>query len=97
MAKYNKKPAPKTADPKITKKNPKYLKQINPYVAGIDIGSRSHFVAAPVSCNANGDTEIEVREFASFTPDLEALAGWRKMRRYLYRYGVNGRLLDSPL
>ncbi len=89
MAKYNKKPAPKTADPKITKKNPKYLKQINPYVAGIDIGSRSHFVAAPVSCNANGDTEIEVREFASFTPDLEALAGW------LEKCGVTSIAMES--
>jgi len=76
MAKYNKKPDHKTVTPKITKNNPKYLKQINPYVAGIDIGSRSHFVAAPVSCNANGDMEIEVREFSSFTPDLEALADW---------------------
>lgn len=76
MAKYNRKPDHKTTTPKITKTNPKYLKQINPYVAGIYIGSRSHFVAAPVSCNANGDMEIEVREFSSFTPDLEALADW---------------------
>jgi transposase len=77
MAKYNKKPECKTTTtPKIAKTNSKYLRQINPYVAGIDIGSRSHFVAAPISCNANGDVEIEVREFSSFTPDLEALANW---------------------
>lgn len=78
MVKYNKKPAHKTTDPKITRKNPNYLKQINPYVAGIDIGSRSHFVAAPIPCNTKGDLEIGVREFSSFTPDLEALADWLK-------------------
>ena len=76
MTKYNKEPDPKTTTPKITKSNPKYLKQINPYVAGIDIGSRSHFVAATVSCSVNGDIKIEVREFSSFTTDLEALADW---------------------
>lgn len=78
MAKHNKKPDHKNSDSKIVKKNPHYLKQINPFVAGIDIGSRSHFVAAPVSGNANNDMEIEVREFSSFTPDLEALADWLK-------------------
>jgi hypothetical protein len=78
MAKYNKRPDCKATTPPIAKTNPKYLKQINPYVAGIDIGSRSHFVAAPVSSNANGDMEIEVREFSSFTPDLETLADWLK-------------------
>ena len=61
------------------KKEMAYLKQINPHVAGIDIGSRSHFVAAPVCRNANGDMEIEVREFSSFTPDLEALVAWLQM------------------
>jgi transposase len=60
------------------KKEPGYLKQINPYVAGIDIGSRSHFVAAPVSTATNDDLEICVREFSSFTPDLEDLANWLK-------------------
>ncbi len=60
------------------KKAMSYLKQINPYVAGIDIGSRSHFVAAPVPTDINDDLEICVREFSSFTPDLEALADWLK-------------------
>lgn len=77
MAKSTKKPDCKTTDAlKTTKTNSRYLRQINPYVAGIDIGSRSHFVAAPISCDANDDMEIEVREFSSFTPDLEALANW---------------------
>jgi transposase len=54
------------------------LKQINPYVAGIDIGSSSHFVAAPVPADTPDDLEICIREFSSFTPDLEALADWLK-------------------
>jgi hypothetical protein len=81
MAKYNKKPArnPKVTGSKvIKKKNPNYLKQVNPYVAGIDVGSRSHFVAAPIAGKSNGEIEIGVREFSSFTPDLEALADWLK-------------------
>ena len=28
-------------------KLPKYLQNLNPYTAGIDIGSKSHFVAVP--------------------------------------------------
>jgi transposase len=67
----NKKPLEKQ---KIT-----YLKQINPFVAGIDIGSKSHFVAAPVSAATNNDDlEICVREFSTFTSDLEDLANWLK-------------------
>jgi len=61
MTKHNKKIPLKTLDPTITKKKPHYLKKINPYTAGIDIGSRSHFVAAPVCHNASGDMEIEIR------------------------------------
>lgn len=77
MTKYKKNPD-KKQDPQMVKKSPNYLKQINPYVAGIDIGSRSHFVAAPVGRAANGDLEIGVREFCAFTPDLKALAEWLK-------------------
>jgi len=45
----------------------------HPNAAGIDIGSASHYVAVP----ADRDDE-PVREFASFTEDLEALADWLK-------------------
>lgn len=63
---------------KNMKKNPSnYLEQINPFVAGIDIGSRSHFVAAPV-LNAEGKLEIEVCEFSSFTSSLREMADWLK-------------------
>jgi transposase len=73
MAKYKKNP-----DKKPQKKEKIDLKQINLYVAGIDIGSGSHFVAAPVPADTPDDLEICVREFSSFTPDLEALADWLK-------------------
>lgn len=50
---------------------PKHLEHINKMAAGIDIGSRSHFVAVP-----EGSAEVCVREFKSFTSDLIALADW---------------------
>lgn len=43
----------------------------HPNAAGIDIGSASHFVAVP----PDRDDE-PVREFKSFTPELNALADW---------------------
>jgi transposase len=50
---------------------PKHLQHINQHAAGIDIGSRSHFVAVP-----EGSDEQSVREFSTFTGDLERLAEW---------------------
>ena len=50
---------------------PKNLQHINVHAAGIDIGSRSHFVAVP-----EGIDEMPVREFSSFTGDLEQMAAW---------------------
>jgi len=47
------------------------LELAHPNAAGIDIGSASHFVAVP----ADRDDE-PVREFKSFTDDLNALADW---------------------
>lgn len=52
-------------------KLPKHLRHINAHAAGIDIGSRSHFVAVP-----EGADEQPVREFSSFTDDLERMADW---------------------
>lgn len=43
----------------------------HPNAAGIDIGSASHFVAVPPDRD-----DQPVREFASFTADLNALADW---------------------
>ena len=47
------------------------LSLMNPDAAGIDIGSAAHFVSVPL------DRDDEpVREFASFTVDLNAIADW---------------------
>lgn len=60
---------------KATKKKPlrlpKHLVHINACAAGIDIGSKSHFVAVP-----EGVDPEPVREFSTFTDDLERLADW---------------------
>src|SRR6202171_29182 len=45
----------------------------HPNAAGIDIGSASHFVAVPPDRD-----DAPVREFPSFTIDLNALADWLK-------------------
>jgi transposase len=47
------------------------LSLTHPNAAGIDIGSASHYVAVP----PDRDDE-PVREFASFTADLQRLADW---------------------
>jgi len=44
---------------------------INPYAAGIDIGSRSHFVAI-------GQAEKDVREFGVYNNDLSSISDWLK-------------------
>ncbi len=57
---------------KITKL-PVELQHINLNAAGIDIGSERHLVAVPESRD-----DVSVREFGTFTADLEALATWLK-------------------
>lgn len=52
-------------------KFPKHLRHLNQHAAGIDIGSRSHFVAIP-----EGLSEQSVREFSTFTDSLVELADW---------------------
>jgi transposase len=47
------------------------LSLVHPNAAGIDIGGAAHFVAVPPDRD-----EEPVREFASFTADLNALADW---------------------
>ena len=56
---------------KVVRGLPKNLQHINVHAAGIDIGSRNHFVAVP-----EGVDEMPVREFPSFTGDLEQMAAW---------------------
>jgi transposase len=50
---------------------PKHLVHLNACAAGIDVGSKSHFVAVP-----EGADPEPVREFSTFTDDLERLADW---------------------
>jgi transposase len=52
-------------------KLPKHLEHLNRCAAGIDIGSKSHFVAVPEGVDQN-----PVREFSTFTGDLEELTRW---------------------
>lgn len=63
---------------------PKQLQHINLNAAGIDIGSERHMVAVP-----EGRDEVAVREFGSFTADLNALADW------LQRCGVTTVAMES--
>ena len=57
---------------KITKL-PAELQHINLNAAGIDVGSERHLIAVP-----EGRDDVSVREFGTFTADLEALAAWLK-------------------
>jgi transposase len=49
------------------------LPTVNFHASGVDIGSRSHFVAAP-----NKKGEIITREYGTFTEDLDDLITWLK-------------------
>jgi transposase len=50
---------------------PRHLQQLNLNAAAIDIGATAHFVAVP-----EGRDRVSVRQFATFTADLHALADW---------------------
>mgnify|MGYP003575727570 CR=1 FL=1 len=54
-------------------KLPPHLQHMHLNAAGIDIGSEGHMVAVP-----EGRDSASVREFGTFTTDLEALASWLK-------------------
>src|SRR6266481_5846164 len=58
-------------EPKMAQRTRLKLDIANPNAAGIDVGSARHFVAVP----PDRDDEA-VREFTSFTEDLERLADW---------------------
>ena len=67
------------------------LPVLHPDAAGIDIGASELFVAVA----ADRDTD-PVRSFATFTQDLNALAGW--LQRWGIKVcseGIHNRLLDS--
>ncbi len=47
------------------------LEVVNPYAAGIDVGSRSHWVSV-------GQDAEDVKEFGVYTEDYQAMAQWLK-------------------
>ncbi len=69
---------------KTKKRIAAHLEKINLFAAGIDIGSRSHFVAIPEELD-----DQPIREFNCFTGDLEAMADW------LVRCGINTVVMES--
>jgi transposase len=58
------------------------MKIINPHCAGIDVGSRSHFVAI-------GQVDKDVREFGVYAEDLKQLCNW------LIENNINSAALES--
>lgn len=52
-------------------KNQISMEIVNPKAAGVDIGSRSHFVAV-------GQKETDVKEFGVYNEDLKAISNWFK-------------------
>lgn len=52
-------------------KNKDQFKLINPHAAGIDIGSRFHYV-----CVGENNDPQPIQKFSCFTPDLHKLADW---------------------
>lgn len=50
------------------------MEVVHPQAAGIDVGSRSHWVAV-------GQTEPDVKEFGVYNQDLFAMADWLKARQ----------------
>ena len=68
----------------VGKKRLTLLEQINFNTAGIDVGSREHWVAVP--CDRDPQP---VRCFGTFTSDLQALADW------LLQCGVKSVAMES--
>jgi transposase len=60
------------------------LRSVHPHAAGIDLGSRTHFVAVPP-----GRGEEVVKEFGCFTTNLEAMATW------LLEHGITTVAMES--
>jgi len=57
--------------PETMSKEKVVFRVVHPQAAGIDIGSRSHWVSV-------GEGKEKVREFGVYTPDLMEMAGWLK-------------------
>jgi hypothetical protein len=53
--------------------NAKGLEMINPDAAGIDIGSKVHYVCVPA-----GRDDVRIKSFGCFTEDIHHMAAWLK-------------------
>ncbi len=58
------------------------LEVVNPNAAGIDIGSRSHWIAV-------GQDSQDVKEFGVYTDDYKAMAKW------LHRHNISTITMES--
>ncbi|MCP4605130.1 MAG: IS110 family transposase [Proteobacteria bacterium] len=80
------KPQKKTKGKKPQKKRSVHgLPVLRPNVAGIDIGSRVHYVAGPI----REDGSINVEHFATTTPSLQSMLNW------LQEQGVESVAMES--
>jgi transposase len=70
-------PAANTSRPRKSKA--RSLKVVHPNAAGIDIGSREHYVAVPPDSVPAGQSNVRV--FGTFSADLDALVEWLKACR----------------
>lgn len=57
----------------MTNNKEQKLPVLNPDAAGIDVGSREHYVCVP-----DDRDKKNVRKFAAFTSDLKEMAAWLK-------------------
>src|SRR5229473_1329047 len=67
------------------------LPTIRPLVAGIDIGSREHWVCGP----ANADGAPNVRVFRTTTDDLKKLVDWLPLYEMLESQGIEAVLVNA--
>ena len=67
----------KNVKSKNRKRQPRSLKTVQPNAAGIDLGSREHWVAGPPL----SDTSPNVKCFGTTTPELFRLAEWLKQQQ----------------
>src|SRR5215207_1486229 len=74
-------------EPKPASSRQENLQVINPAAAGIDIGSRSHFVC--VGSHAVAEGESPIKEFGTFTENLDELTQW------LRAHGVRTVVMES--
>ena len=69
----------KNVKSKNRKRQPRFLKTVQPNAAGIDLGSREHWVAGPPL----PDGSPNVQQFGTTTPELFRLADWLEQQEII--------------